>query len=94
MLAKSSKCNVVDESILHDVNRLSDVRYENQQLKQEIELLKLKCSDRIRNDEEIRSLRKQVQISEEYRLLIAKQQEEISKLHEQLKAQNSSTSET
>ncbi|CAF4108019.1 unnamed protein product, partial [Adineta steineri] len=80
--------NVVNQSLVNDVKRITDIRYENEQLKKEIELLKLKCNDRILHDEEIRMLRKQVDTSNNYRTLIAKQEAEILKLREQLANKN------
>ncbi len=38
---------------------------------------RLKCNERILHDEEIRSLRKEVRTSNDYRILIAKQEAEI-----------------
>jgi hypothetical protein len=38
---------------------------------------RLKCNERIAQDEELRTLRKQVKINEDYRILIAKKDEEI-----------------
>ena len=38
---------------------------------------RLKCNERILHDEELRTLRKQVQISEDYRIIIAKRDAEI-----------------
>jgi hypothetical protein len=38
---------------------------------------RLKCNERILHDEEIRRLRKEVRTSNDYRILIAKQEAEI-----------------
>jgi hypothetical protein len=35
-----SSSNIVNQSLHNDVKRISDIRYENEQLKKEIELLK------------------------------------------------------
>ncbi|CAF1204405.1 unnamed protein product [Adineta steineri] len=88
MTSTMNSTNVVNQSLVNDVKRITDIRYENEQLKKEIELLKLKCNDRILHDEEIRMLRKQVDTSNNYRTLIAKQEAEILKLREQLANKN------
>ena len=39
---------------------------------------RLKCNERTTHEDEVRTLRRQVQMNQEYRLLIAKQQQEIT----------------
>jgi len=80
--------SIINQSLVDDVKRISDIRYENEQLKKEIELLKLKGNERLLHEEEHRMLRKQVNISNDYRTLIAKQEAEILKLREQLSNEN------
>ncbi|CAF1623276.1 unnamed protein product [Adineta ricciae] len=80
--------NVINQSLVDDVRRIHDLRYENEQLKKDIELLKLKCNERVLHDEELRTLRKQVDSGQGYRAVIAKQEAEITKLREQLANEN------
>lgn len=83
--------------MIDDAKHFEELRFENRQLKEEIELLKsegeetfvstenlflsfsfrLKCKERLVSEEELRALRQQVKVNEDYRLLIAKKDAEI-----------------
>ncbi|UJR13539.1 hypothetical protein I4U23_000553 [Adineta vaga] len=84
IISTQNQTNVINHSLVDDTKRIHDIRYENDQLKREIELLKLKCNERILHEEELRTLRNQANTSQNYRILIAKQEAEILKLREQL----------
>lgn len=88
LVSKSNPTNTINQSLINDIKQAQNIRFENEQLRKEIELLKLKCNERILHDEELRNLRKQVQINEDYRIIIAKRDAEILKLREQLSTEN------
>ncbi|CAF1521138.1 unnamed protein product [Rotaria sp. Silwood1] len=83
-LSKIDSNNIINQTLVDDVKRINDLRYENEQLKKDIQLLKLKYNERLTHNEEIRVLRKQVNTKDNYRTQIAQQQAEIHKLREQL----------
>ncbi|CAF0925845.1 unnamed protein product [Didymodactylos carnosus] len=82
--SKNSTSELLKPSMVDDINRMRGVKYENDQLQKEIELLKLKCIEKASRDEEIRRLRKQVDVNNDYHHQLAIKELEIERLRKEL----------